>query len=98
VFVGGEPGIGKTRLVSELADYAEARQSALVLWSTCWEGEGAPAFWPWVQLIRGYSGHVDVSTLRQDFGGGAADIAQLILDLAAACATEVRVAGSEPPR
>jgi transcriptional regulator with AAA-type ATPase domain len=45
VFVGGEPGIGKTRLVGELADYAEARRSALVLWSTCREGEGAPAFW-----------------------------------------------------
>ena len=21
-------------------------------WSACWEGEGAPAFWPWIQLLR----------------------------------------------
>ncbi len=78
VFVGGEPGIGKTRLVSELAEYVQARRSALVLRSTCWEGDGASAFWPWVQLIRGYSRLVDPEQLRQDIGSGAADVAQLV--------------------
>lgn len=47
-FVGGEAGIGKTRLVAEVG----ARVSCPVLWSRCWEGEGAPAFWPWQQLLR----------------------------------------------
>ena len=48
VLVAGEPGIGKTRLVSELA----SRVSARTVWAACWEGEGAPAYWPWRQVVR----------------------------------------------
>jgi DNA-binding CsgD family transcriptional regulator len=77
--VAGEPGIGKTRLVEELAGRAVGR-GAVVLWGRCWEGAGAPAFWPWVQVIRGYlqvqAG--DPASLRHDLGPGAADIAQLV--------------------
>ena len=47
-FVGGEAGIGKTRLVTEAA----ARVLSPVLWSRCSEGDGAPAYWPWRQLFR----------------------------------------------
>jgi tetratricopeptide (TPR) repeat protein len=46
--VGGEAGIGKTRLVTEVA----ARAPCPVLWARCWRGDGAPAFWPWQQLLR----------------------------------------------
>ncbi|MGH9031857.1 MAG: AAA family ATPase, partial [Acidimicrobiia bacterium] len=49
VVVGGEPGIGKTRLVQELGARAEER-GATVLWSSCWEG--APALWPWAAALR----------------------------------------------
>jgi RecA/RadA recombinase len=44
--ITGEPGIGKTRLASELAAAATARGSR-VAWGRCWEAGGAPAFWPW---------------------------------------------------
>lgn len=46
VLVGGEPGIGKTRLANEAAARAAAR-GARVAWGRCWEAGGAPAFWPW---------------------------------------------------
>ena len=77
--VAGEPGIGKTRLVEELAARASVR-GAVVLWGRCWEGAGAPAFWPWVQVIRGYVQvqAEDPASLRHDLGAGAADIAQLV--------------------
>ncbi len=79
VLVAGEPGIGKTRLAEELAARATVR-GAVVLWGRCWEGAGAPAFWPWVQVVRGYvqvqAG--DPASLRDDLGVGAADIAQLV--------------------
>jgi DNA-binding CsgD family transcriptional regulator len=79
VLVAGEPGIGKTRLAEELAARATVR-GAVVLWGRCWEGAGAPAFWPWVQVIRGYlQGQAeDLASLRHDLGAGAADIAQLV--------------------
>jgi predicted ATPase len=77
VLVAGEPGIGKTRLAEELAAQATAR-GALVLWGRCWEGEGAPAFWPWVQVVRAYVQAADPAALRHDMGAGAADIAQVV--------------------
>jgi hypothetical protein len=76
----GEPGIGKTRTAEELATYARLR-SAQVLWGRCYEGEGAPAFWPWVQLIRAYAHERDVQTLASDMGTGAADIAQVVSEI-----------------
>ncbi|MGE0869073.1 MAG: AAA family ATPase [Kofleriaceae bacterium] len=50
----GEPGIGKTRLASELADRATAR-AIRVAWGRCWEAGGAPAFWPWHEALEGLS-------------------------------------------
>lgn len=47
----GEPGIGKSRLVEEAARIADAR-GVLVAWGRAWEAGGAPAFWPWVQVLR----------------------------------------------
>ena len=77
VLVAGEPGIGKTRLAEELAAAAVAR-GALALWGRCWEGEGAPAFWPWIQVVRAYVQTVDPAALRSEMGAGAADIAQVV--------------------
>jgi hypothetical protein len=49
--VTGPRGIGKTRLAEAIS--AEARmRGALVLRGRCWEGGDAPAFWPWLQVIR----------------------------------------------
>ncbi|HEX2484166.1 MAG TPA: AAA family ATPase, partial [Myxococcota bacterium] len=58
----GEPGIGKTRLAEALAD--EVRGAGeLVLWGRAHEGEGAPAYWPWIQVLRGLA---DGSDSRDD--------------------------------
>lgn len=45
----GEPGVGKTALLDVLASGAAG---ARVLWGTCWAGGGAPAYWPWTQVLR----------------------------------------------
>lgn len=47
----GEPGIGKTRLAQELGGVALASGIA-VAWGRCVEAEGAPAYWPWLQVLR----------------------------------------------
>ena len=76
----GEPGIGKTRTALELATYAGLRK-AQVLWGRCYEGEGAPPYWPWVQAIRSYVRDVDPDQLRSEMGAGAADIAEVVSDV-----------------
>jgi DNA-binding SARP family transcriptional activator len=48
--VEGEPGVGKTRLLEEAAAVA-ARDSALVVWGWCLEGDGTPSMWPWEQAL-----------------------------------------------
>src|SRR6266851_7280416 len=55
VLVSGEAGIGKTALVSALAEEAR-RRGAHVLSGVCWDGEGAPGYWPWVQVVRSLEG------------------------------------------
>jgi DNA-binding SARP family transcriptional activator len=55
LLIGGEPGIGKSRLAETLATRARER-GARVLVGRCWEAGGAPAYWPWVQALRGYAG------------------------------------------
>ena len=76
ILLAGEPGIGKTRTADELAADARLR-GARVLWGRCYEGEGAPIFWPWTQIIRALAQSSDRATLRADLGAGAADVAQL---------------------
>jgi tRNA A-37 threonylcarbamoyl transferase component Bud32/tetratricopeptide (TPR) repeat protein len=76
LLVSGEPGSGKTRLTEELTTHARMR-GAGVLVGKCFDGKGAPAFWPWVQAIRRYTHDREPHDLYDVMGPGAADIAQL---------------------
>src|SRR5262249_52701553 len=51
VMLVGEAGSGKTRLAEQLATYSRMR-GAQVLIGRCYEGDGAPAFWPWIEVLR----------------------------------------------
>ena len=80
VMLVGEPGIGKTRTAQELASRAE-RRGAQVLWGRCYEEEGAPPYWPWVQPIRSYVQQCDLDQLRSETGAGAAAVAEIVPEL-----------------
>lgn len=80
VLLGGEPGIGKSRLADEVTARARGR-GARVLVGRCWEAGGAPAYWPWVQSLRDYVRKADADVLLQELGSGAAEIAQLLPEL-----------------
>ena len=70
VMLGGEPGIGKTRTAQELASYAETRGTQ-VLWGRCYEEEGAPPYWPWLQSLRSYIQQRTSEQLLAEMGPGA---------------------------
>lgn len=89
--LAGDAGIGKTRLAEELAAYAGLR-GAQVLWGRCHEVAGAPAYWPWIQVIRAYAHEQDPDVLASELGPGAPEVAALVSDL------RERLPGlSEPP-
>lgn len=50
-FLTGEAGIGKSCLAEEMARLARD-QGMRTFWGRCWEAGGAPAYWPWVQILR----------------------------------------------
>lgn len=58
VFVLGDAGIGKTRLVDQFAHECAALGIQLGH-GGCEEGEGAPPYWPWIQLLRSLPGRAD---------------------------------------
>jgi tetratricopeptide (TPR) repeat protein len=78
--LAGEPGIGKTRTAQELAIEAH-RQGVRVLVGRCCESEGAPPFWPWVQIVRAHVADRDPETLKAEMGAAAADIARFVVDV-----------------
>ena len=80
VLVGGQPGIGKSRLADELATRARER-GHLALWGRGWEDAGAPPYWPWVQALRAYLRSTDTEEVRRHLGSGAADVAQMLPEL-----------------
>lgn len=51
VLISGEAGIGKSRLAEEVAAEAE-RNDCPVAWGRSYEREGAPPYWPWMQVAE----------------------------------------------
>jgi DNA-binding SARP family transcriptional activator len=81
--IGGEPGIGKSRLTDEVIVVAKGL-GARVLVGRCWEAGGAPAYWPWVQSLRTYLRESETSTvesIESNFAAVATDLAQILPEL-----------------
>lgn len=73
-FLRGEPGVGKTRLALEALAHAR-EQGAIAALTTSWDLGGAPAYWPWVELLRSVVREDPRGRLAPglDLAGGAAD-------------------------
>ncbi|HZR83950.1 MAG TPA: AAA family ATPase [Candidatus Binatia bacterium] len=87
----GEAGIGKTRTVEELIARADV-PAERVLWGRCPESEGAPAYWPWLQALRGYVETADPAELRGEVADLGPELARLVPGLRALAPER-----SEPP-
>jgi DNA-binding winged helix-turn-helix (wHTH) protein len=80
LLLAGEPGIGKTRTLAELAREAAGRGFRCAE-GRCYEGEGAPAFWPWLQILRDLVSDATAASLEAELGAGAPDLAELLPEL-----------------
>ena len=94
--VSGEAGIGKTRLLEAVSEAAEPTETRVV-WGRCWEGGGAPAYWPWAQVLRGAIAGVGDDALAARLGAGADDVASLVPEVAARLPGVAPVPISEAP-
>ncbi|HTU58765.1 MAG TPA: AAA family ATPase, partial [Polyangiales bacterium] len=80
VLLAGGPGLGKTRVVEELL--ADAEQLGAEAWiGRCTEIEGAPAFWPFIQVVREALRRRGASEIRGLLSSEGADIAGAISEL-----------------
>jgi hypothetical protein len=77
VFVTGEAGIGKTTLVGEALGDLD-RSEAWLVHGTCWDREGAPGYWPWVQVVRSLARSVDAPTWEDARAQAGGDLTVLL--------------------
>jgi DNA-binding SARP family transcriptional activator len=76
VLLAGEPGIGKSHALQQLADAARAR-AAVVLAGRCVEGGWAPPFHPFAEAIAGYGETASSQQLQADLGLGGQALARI---------------------
>ena len=82
VVIGGEPGIGKTRLLAEVCARAH-REGAVVLYGRCHEDAPFP-YAPIAEALRRYAAAAGPSRVAADAGPGATRLAGLVPQLAPA--------------
>ncbi|MDQ3954166.1 MAG: AAA family ATPase, partial [Actinomycetota bacterium] len=80
VLIGGEPGVGKTRLAEETA--AEAvRRDFRTLIGRCYDVDAPPPYLPFIEVLEGASREVDLETFRMALGNAAGEIAKVMPQL-----------------
>lgn len=79
VLLGGEPGVGKSRLVEEIVATATGRFRVLV--GHCYESGRDLPYMPWVELIEAAMSDTDPNELRRSLGDEAPEFARLVPEL-----------------
>jgi len=77
VMIGGEPGVGKTRISEELMAEA-ADRGMLALIGHCYEQEGSPPYIPFVEMLETATRTVTPEGLRTALGDSAPEVAKLL--------------------
>jgi hypothetical protein len=84
VLVSGEAGIGKSSLIRAALGASGANSSsdsAVVGWGTCWHGDGAPGFWPWMQALNAVASAVGTDATSTAAGNDSGLLSLLIREL-----------------
>ncbi len=78
VLIGGEPGVGKTRLAAEVA--SEAQRDASVLYGRCDEDLGVP-YQPFAEALRASAAACSDEELARRVGSNGASLVRLVPEL-----------------
>ena len=77
--IGGEPGVGKTRLSEELL--ADARERGMLTFAGhCYE-EGTAPFTPFVEILEQMVREIPADVLREALGDAAPDVVRLVPEI-----------------
>jgi serine/threonine protein kinase/tetratricopeptide (TPR) repeat protein len=80
LLIGGEPGVGKTRLAEVTLARAQAR-GCLALVGRCYETEGTAPFVPWVEIVEHLARIVPRPAFREALGDAGPEVAKLVPEL-----------------
>jgi tetratricopeptide (TPR) repeat protein/predicted Ser/Thr protein kinase len=80
VMIGGEPGVGKTRITEELVDEAH-NNGFLTFTGHCYESEGAPSYIPFVEIIESVARMVEPHAMLTMLDDDAPEVAKLVPEL-----------------
>ena len=86
VFIEGEPGAGKSRLLDEAVRCARELGLAAAV-ARCFEVGETPPFWPFVQAARALGGQLSAATMTDAAGGYLAELTPLFPELGVEHAT-----------
>lgn len=88
VLIGGEAGIGKSRLASEIAARV-VRRGGLVIRGSGYEQEGQLAYGPFVDALEGFAQQLPSAELEEMLAGASLEAARLMPNAAAATGIDV---------
>ena len=80
VLIAGEPGIGKTRLLREIAGMARSR-NVTVLAGRANESPGSPPYLPFARALGKYVRTMPLDDLRRQLGDSASDVALVVPEI-----------------
>ena len=88
VVLGGEAGIGKSRLVRELSSRAQ-RLGCVVMSGACSEAELSLPYLPFLEAVGNYLGRQDLAAIRDRLGPASGELGQLFPQMGHAAAEGV---------
>jgi DNA-binding SARP family transcriptional activator/tetratricopeptide (TPR) repeat protein len=80
LMLGGEPGVGKSRLCQEVTVEAQ-RCGFLVRTGHCYEGQGDLPYTPWVEMVEAAAREAPADVFRATLGDAAAELARMVPQL-----------------
>lgn len=95
ILIAGEPGIGKSTLLEAVEELALDRDVAIHRGRSP-AAQGAPAFWPWAQVVDSLAATLDEGALTTATSGVARYVSQLSTTVARRTGSTVPVVGDDP--